>query len=351
MLRPYWLDRGRLMRACHRRLPLPLDLLNGWRRSDAPVLRFSARWLLLLKGERWPASSGVAGRLFSARDFPPPGEDESQAEPDASLEVRSSSALAGRAASVRGCRPPDRPASAFTWHPKAPGTRPRFSPADARIAPAVFRSCESRREATVASGSCSPPPHRSCIAALMDTRCTATGVLRPARPGREKAPGGAPEVRPFAVLFLSAGENAFPHSRTHLPLSERPPRHLSLGRGIGRPFLRLSSRPLCKQMTVDRGRSNPASGFYPDGQSVPGGHAILASGRYCLGLGLFQVFGHDRGAPRLRSTRPQPSASGALGPLLSARGFLGERKDTSRAAAAGHIQRPPALQRLHGADA
>lgn len=214
------------------------------------------------------------------------------------------------------------------------------------------RFCESRRMRQ------SPPArarrrltgHASPLSGLigdvpLPVRCGLRGLAG------TRAPGGAPEVRPFAVLFLSAGEDAFPHPRTHLPLSERPPRHAVFW-SRDRPSV--SQTILPPLVRADDGRSRTLKlGFWAfSRRAIRAWRAChLASGRYCRGLGLFQVFGHDRCASRRRSTPPRPSASGALGPLLSARGVVGERKDTSHAAAAGHIRRPPALQRLHGADA
>lgn len=93
---------------------------------------------------------------------------------------------------------------------------------------------------------------------------------------------------------------------------------LSFGRGIGRPFLRLSSRPLCEQMTVDRGRSNSASGLFPGGQSVPDGHATSLQADTAVGLASFRSSGtigvHHDGARRRRDHQP-PERSGRSYPL------------------------------------
>jgi len=184
------------------------------------------------------------------------------------------------------------------WHARGKCGSCGFSPASASRSRDLVRR-ERRR-----AGPCLWPPRWAA-----NTRQPASE----ARPGRASVPtamngGGSPcrstallGFMPFAVLILPASQvRCFHPPAPTCRSSERPSRSLRfsnsgrsaayLSHASGRSMAQPPARRICG--TADHGRSDSAPGFAPAAKPCRAG-LCTHRGRYCPGLCLLQVCGHQ----------------------------------------------------------
>jgi hypothetical protein len=163
---------------------------------------------------------------------------------------------------------------------------------------------------------------KSCIAAAHSVRCSATRAPDFPQPGRAFAarPAALVGFDPSQCCSCHAGKAVrHPHRLAHLPFPVHPSRPIFAGRSIAtKPQIHPRSKG-------DRPRM-PQRGSWALSwraiRALPVPPLADRQGRYCLGLGLFQAFGHRLVRSRGLGCRPRgPSASGNRFRLLSARGF------------------------------
>lgn len=109
---------------------------------------------------------------------------------------------------------------------------------------------------------------------------------------------------PFAALFRASSCRVFPRRATHLPLSRtRPPREFCPGEQPSRSIKGLRSDGSSRAWSWASGHSRR--------QAVPADRHRPGHG--CLGLLLFQVFGHEDPLAFLRAFSRAPAGSRHLG--------------------------------------